>query len=496
MKQVATAILVTDESELSRTMAARVQAGHVGPLAVVGNHEPHQKPAGSTFIHAESLWSTAAVKELLRWFQSTSAEFLCLMHDRGPQLFAAGLRRMVEAASDSGAALVYGDYMESTPDGAMRAHPLVDYQRGSIRDDFDLGLVWLMSRKALLQVQDSLADAASPLTFGALYDLRLRLSERGALVRLPEPLYQVAARDERTLTQKMFDYVNPKNRDYQIEMERVATAHLKRIGAFLTPPNSPLVCDDTNYPCRATVIIPVRNRVGTVADAVRSALSQETKFDFNVIVVDNHSTDGTTAALADIAKKDKRLHHIIPSRFDLGIGGCWNEAVYSPLCGRIAAQLDSDDLYDGTGILQRIVDEFDRKPYAMVIGSYTTVSFDLKPLPPGLIDHREWSDDNGMNNALRISGLGAPRAYHVPTLRSFGFPNVSYGEDYAAVLRLTRSYPVGRIYESLYWCRRWEGNTDSSLSLEMKNRYDVYKDRLRSLEIDARRQLIGSKNKK
>ena len=226
---------------------------------------------------------------------------------------------------------------------------------------------------------------------------------------------------------------------------------------------------------------------------MRSALSQEIAGDFNVIVVDNHSTDGTTKLLEDLAKKEQRLKHIVPSRSDLGIGGCWNEAIHAPVCGRFAVQLDSDDIYDGTAVLARILAEFDREPYAMVIGSYTTVNFSLQPLPPGLIDHREWSDENGCNNALRIAGLGAPRAYHVPTLRQTGFPNVSYGEDYAVVLRLSRSYRVGRIYDSLYWCRRWEGNTDSALSLEMKNRYDVYKDRLRSLEIAARRQLNGNK---
>lgn len=240
------------------------------------------------------------------------------------------------------------------------------------------------------------------------------------------------------------------------------------------------------FPVTASVVIPVRNRCRTIKDAVASALSQKTEFPFNVVVIDNHSDDGTTGILAEIANRDKRLVHLVPQRNDLLIGGCWNEALYSAVCGKYAVQLDSDDIYDGTGVLARIVAEFARKPYAMVIGSYTTVRFDLTHLPPGLIDHREWTDENGMNNALRIAGLGAPRAYHVPTLRRYGFPNVSYGEDYAVVLRLSRSWPVGRIYDSLYWCRRWDENSDSGLPPETVNRYDHYKDTLRSMEIAVR----------
>ena len=492
-RKVAVAVRMTDEAELSRTLVALQRSELVGECALVAPEEPRQKPEGLAFIHAVGPWGSAVVGDLLRWFCTTKAEYLCLIQESGPLLFPQGLLRMACAAADSRAAMVYGDYGESGGEGGVSAHPLVDYQTGSVRDDFDFGPVWFMGGTYLRRLAEELKKNAVPLTFGALYDLRLRLAESGPLVRLPEPLYLVPKREARTLTQKMFDYVDPKNRDYQGEMERVATAHLKRIGALLTPPHAPLAPDDAVYPCRASIVIPVRNRVGTIADAVRSALSQEIAGDFNVIVVDNHSTDGTTKLLEDLAKKEQRLKHIVPSRSDLGIGGCWNEAIHAPVCGRFAVQLDSDDIYDGTAVLARILAEFDREPYAMVIGSYTTVNFSLQPLPPGLIDHREWSDENGCNNALRIAGLGAPRAYHVPTLRQTGFPNVSYGEDYAVVLRLSRSYRVGRIYDSLYWCRRWEGNTDSALSLEMKNRYDVYKDRLRSLEIAARRQLNGNK---
>jgi glycosyltransferase involved in cell wall biosynthesis len=271
-------------------------------------------------------------------------------------------------------------------------------------------------------------------------------------------------------------------------MEAVATAHLKRIKAWLPPPAAKLVDDNSRFPVECSVVIPVRNRVRTVAEAVGSALTQEADFSFNVIVVDNHSTDGTSDALRDLAKKTDRLVHIVASRQDLGIGGCWNEAIFSPQCGRYAVQLDSDDLYSSRDVLSRIIAEFRRGHYAAVIGSYTIVDFSLKQIPPGLIDHREWTPENGHNNALRIGGLGAPRAFHVPTLRTIAFPNVSWGEDYAVALRLSREYPLGRIYDSLYWCRRWEGNSDHALPLDMQNRYANYKDRLRSIEIVARQQ--------
>jgi glycosyltransferase involved in cell wall biosynthesis len=278
--------------------------------------------------------------------------------------------------------------------------------------------------------------------------------------------------------------VDPKNRNYQIEMETIASAHLKRIGAWLEPRfERPPVPTET-FPVRASVIIPVRNRERTILDAVQSVLSQKTNFEFNVIVVDNHSTDRTTEILRGVS--DARLVHIVPKRTDLRIGGCWNEAIYSTYCGRYAVQLDSDDLYLNDRVLERIVGELESGPYAMVIGSYSMVDFSLSPIPPGLIDHREWTRDNGRNNALRINGLGAPRAFDASVLRGIGFPNVSYGEDYAVALRISRDYEIGRIYDSLYLCRRWEGNTDSALPLETANRYDAYKDWVRTVEIEAR----------
>jgi glycosyltransferase involved in cell wall biosynthesis len=316
-----------------------------------------------------------------------------------------------------------------------------------------------------------------------LYDLRLRLSEKHAIVRIPEPLYSASMSDARPTGEKQFDYVDPRNRDYQIEMERIATAHLKRIGACL-PPQFDEVPVDENFPVKASLVIPVRNRERTILEAVQSALVQSTEFEFNVIVVDNQSTDRTTEILRGIS--DSRVKHIVPERRDLGIGGCWNEAIYSKDCGQYVVQLDSDDLYINDSVLHRIVAELEAGPYAMVIGSYTMVDFSLKAIPPGLIDHREWTRDNGRNNALRINGLGAPRAFNTSVLRRIGFPNVSYGEDYAVALRISRDYEIGRIYESLYLCRRWEGNSDSALPLEVANRYDLYKDWLRTIEFQAR----------
>ncbi len=384
--------------------------------------------------------------------------------DPGPRMFD----RMAQVMRESGAGWVYADAV---------GHPHIDYQRGSIRDGFDFGAVVGISVEAARQ-----SGIDSTLKWGALYDLRLRISENHAIVRIPEPLYSASMTDARPTGEKQFDYVDPRNRDYQIEMERIATAHLKRIGAWLEPQFDQVPVAET-FPVKASVVIPVRNRERTILDAVQSALVQSGDFEFNVIVVDNHSTDRTTEILRGIS--DLRVKHIVPERRDLGIGGCWNEAIYSKDCGQYVVQLDSDDLYLNSA-LRRIVTELEAGPYAMVIGSYTMVDFSLKEIPPGLIDHREWTRDNGRNNALRINGLGAPRAFNTSVLRRIGFPNVSYGEDYAVALRISRDYEIGRIYESLYLCRRWEGNSDSALPLEVANRYDLYKDWLRTVEIQAR----------
>jgi GT2 family glycosyltransferase len=377
--------------------------------------------------------------------------------------------RMIQVMRDTGAGWVYSD---------SSGHPRINYQPGSIRDNFDFG--------AVVAVRADAFQEGAETHWSSLYDLRLRLSGKFPVVRIAEPLYSASVADTRPTGQKQFDYVDPRNRDYQIEMERIATAHLKRIGAYLEPRFEAVPRPADSFPVRASVVIPVRNRERTILDAVNSVLAQKTDFDFNVIVVDNHSTDRTTELLRSVG--DLRLVHMIPGRSDLGIGGCWNEAIYSAQCGRYAVQLDSDDLYAGDTVLARIVAELESGPYAMVIASYTMVDFSLKEIPPGLIDHREWTRENGRNNALRINGLGAPRAFDTSVLRRIGFPNVSYGEDYAVALRISRDFEIGRIYDSVYLCRRWEGNTDTALPLETANRYDAYKDWLRTVEIQARQQ--------
>ena len=413
-------------------------------------------------------YSSVSIRELI---DAADADVLFIGDPRvsiepGPHMFD----RVARVIHETGAGWVYADAV---------GHPRIDYQSGSIRDGFDFGPVVAISIQA---ARESGID--SDWKWGGLYDLRLRIAEKNSIVRIPEPLYSAALTDARPTGEKQFDYVDPRNRDYQSEMERIATAYLKRIGAWLPPHFEQVPAAAETFPVKASVVIPVRNRERTILEAVRSALAQRTDFAFNVIVVDNHSTDRTAEILREIG--DARVKPIVPERRDLGIGGCWNEAIYSADCGQYAVQLDSDDLYINDGVLRRIVAELETGPYAMVIGAYTMVDFALKEIPPGLIDHREWSRDNGRNNALRINGLGAPRAFNTSLLRRIGFPNVSYGEDYAVALRISRDYAIGRIYDSVYLCRRWEGNSDSALPLEIANRYDAYKDWLRTIEIQAR----------
>lgn len=384
----------------------------------------------------------------------------------GPRLF----ERMAQVMADTGAGWVYSDAV---------GHPRIDYRPGSLRDGFDFGPVVAISVPAARE-----AGFEEGLKWGVLYDLRLRLSERWPVVRIPEPLYAASLAETRPSSEAQFDYVDPKNRDYQLDMERLATEHLRRIGALLPPRFEPVPPPEEPFPVEASVVIPVRNRERTILDAVGSALSQQAPFPFTVLVVDNHSTDATTEMLRGV--RDPRLVHVIPERRDLGIGGCWDEALFHARCGRYAVQLDSDDLYLDENVLARIVGELQRGPYAMVVASYTMVDFALNEIPPGVVDHREWTRENGRNNALRVNGFGAPRAFDTTALRRVGFPNVSYGEDYAVALRMSRDYEIGRIYESVYLCRRWEGNSDSALPLETQNRYDAYKDWLRTVEVAAR----------
>ncbi|PKN60460.1 MAG: glycosyl transferase [Deltaproteobacteria bacterium HGW-Deltaproteobacteria-11] len=428
--------------------------------------------------------------------------YLLLIQDCAEIEWGPGaLERLIDAAETTKAGMIYSDYYELQA-GRRLEHPVNDYQPGSIRDDFNFGPVRLISVAA---VRSSLKKygAIADLSHAGLYDLRLKVSTDYPLFHLQEYLYTKMAgtngplpahdsgkREGRPVSEeKHFAYVDPRHQAVQREMEAAATAHLKRIGAWMKPAFKDIPAPGLRFPVEASVIIPVRNRRRTVADAVHSALSQKTDFAFNVICVDNHSTDGTTKVLSGLARKFPVLKHLIPQRTDLGIGGCWNEAIFADCCGRISVQLDSDDLYSGPHTVQKIVDLFRSSPCAMVIGAYTLVDEHLETIPPGLIDHREWTDDNGRNNAVRINGLGAPRAFRTALVRQTGFLNVSYGEDYAMVLRLLREYRLGRIYENLYLCRRWEGNTDADLPVEKANRNDAFKDKIRTLEIMARQTL-------
>lgn len=394
--------------------------------------------------------------------------------------------RMIAIAEDTGADMLYADHyrLVNAPDGSQirKRHPLIECQKGALRNDFDFGSVLVFRTGSFRR---AVAQMDVDYEYAALYDLRLRMEK---IVHINEYLYTDAETDNRKSGEKQFDYVDPRNRDVQIEMEKVCTAHLKRIGAYLEPDfKEPDSCGlGGTFPVTASVVIPVFNRLRTVGDAVESALSQECAFPFNVIVVDNHSTDGTTDLLSSIAARDPRLIHVIPERNDLGIGGCWNMAVHHEMCGEYAVQLDSDDVYSGPDTLQKIVDAFRQQKCAMVVGTYQMTDFQMNPIPPGIIDHREWTEDNGRNNALRINGLGAPRAFWTPLLRTINLPNTSYGEDYALGLRISREYRIGRIYDVLYCCRRWEGNSDAALDVEKVNANNLYKDRIRTWELEAR----------
>ena len=394
--------------------------------------------------------------------------------------------RMIAIAEDTGADMLYADHyrLVNAPDGSQirKRHPLIECQKGALRNDFDFGSVLVFRTGSFRR---AVAQMDVDYEYAALYDLRLRMEK---IVHINEYLYTDVETDNRKSGEKQFDYVNPRNRDVQIEMEKVCTAHLKRIGAYLEPDfKEPDSCGlGGTFPVTASVVIPVFNRLRTVGDAVESALSQECAFPFNVIVVDNHSTDGTTDLLSSIAARDPRLIHVIPERNDLGIGGCWNMAVHHEMCGEYAVQLDSDDVYSGPDTLRKIVDAFRQQKCAMVVGTYQMTDFQMNPIPPGIIDHREWTEDNGRNNALRINGLGAPRAFWTPLLRTINLPNTSYGEDYALGLRISREYRIGRIYDVLYCCRRWEGNSDAALDIEKVNANNLYKDRIRTWELEAR----------
>lgn len=396
------------------------------------------------------------------------------------------LERMYDYLSAPQCSMVYADHYK-TIKGERTPHPVIDYQLGSVRDDFDFGSL-LMFRTDYLKRAINEIEAEKEYQHSALYALRLALSRYGELTHIREFLYTETEIDLRKSGEKQFDYVDPRNRQVQIEREEVFTRHLKKIGAYLKPGMMTVDLKEGEFSHEASIIIPVRNRARTINDAIRSVLEQETSFPFNLIIIDNHSTDGTSEIIEQY-KNDNRVIHLIPERTDLGIGGCWNLGINHPQCGRFAIQLDSDDLYSSPHTVQTIVDKFYKEQCAMVIGSYRMTDFTLQTLPPGVIDHKEWTDENGHNNALRINGLGAPRAFFTPLLRKIRVPNTSYGEDYALGLAFSRQYRIGRIYNVLYLCRRWEGNSDAALSIEKINQNNNYKDSLRTLEIKLRQAM-------
>lgn len=397
------------------------------------------------------------------------------------QLGMYALERMMRIMDDSGAGMIYADHYQ-IKEGQQVAAPVIDYQQGSLRDDFDFGSVLLFNTAKL---KEAAGRMQADYRFAGLYDLRLKLSQKESLVHMNEYLYSEVELDTRKSGEKMFDYVDPKNRDRQIEMEQACTEHLKEIGGYLEPKFEPIAFEKGDFAYEASVIIPVRNRIRTIRDAIRSVLSQQTDFKFNLIIIDNHSTDGTTEAI-DEFKEDDRVIHLIPERNDLGIGGCWNLGIHHPLCGKFAVQLDSDDVYKDEKTLTTMVRTFYEQNCAMVVGTYMMTDFHMNMIAPGIIDHKEWTPENGRNNALRINGLGAPRAFYTPVLREIKVPNTSYGEDYALGLNFSRKYQIGRVYDVVYLCRRWDDNSDASLDINKMNAHNLYKDRIRTWELQAR----------
>lgn len=463
MKKITCFVPYIDEAQAGKTLTALLQSQLVDKVVCL--EQPVFKSETIREIAAETNTDYALV-----YTKTTTLELGYL-----------ALERLLQIAQDTEAGMVYADHFQVKGDEQVKA-PVIDYQKGSLRDDFDFGSVLFFNAKAL---KESVSRMTESYLHAGLYDLRLKLSQRYALVHANEYLYSEVEEDNRKSGEKQFDYVDPRNRDRQIEMEKACTQHLKEIGGYLEPNFKDIDFNQGDFEVEASVIIPVRNRAATISAAIESVLKQQTSFKFNIIIIDNHSTDGTTEAI-DAFKADERVVHLVPERNDLGIGGCWNYGVNDARCGKFAVQLDSDDLYKDEHTLQTIVNAFYEQKCAMVIGSYMMTDFDLNELPPGVIDHKEWTPDNGRNNALRINGLGAPRAFYTPVLRAIGLPNTSYGEDYAMGLNISRQYQIGRIYDVLYLCRRWGGNSDAALSIEKVNANNLYKDRIRTWELEAR----------
>jgi hypothetical protein len=441
------------------------------------------KPAGNfDMVHVNNMFGSETVELIAK---NTGTDYALILTNEEQYSFGQfSMDRYCYVAENTNAGLVYSDYHE-TKQKVAYPHPVIDYQKGSLRDDFNFGYLLFYKTEA---IKDAAERSGKNYKYAGFYNLRLKCSQKYDIIRIPEYLYSTIESDARKSGVKQFDYVDPKNREVQLEMEAACTEHLKDIGAYLEPKFNTIDIDHDSFEIEASVIIPVKNRSKTISDAIDSVLKQVTDFKFNLFVVDNYSNDGTTEKIDAYAEKDDRVIHLTPLRKDLGIGGCWNEAVHHKNCGRFAVQLDSDDVYTNENTLQKMIDTFKTEKCAMVIGTYKMTNFNLEDIPPGIIDHKEWTPDNGRNNALRINGLGAPRAFYTPLLRKYKIPNVSYGEDYALGLMISRDYQIGRIYEPIYTCRRWEGNTDAALDIPKQNAHNTYKDRIRTIELIARQR--------
>lgn len=474
-----------DAQQANQTVAGLKSNDFTARIFLLKSEESDETISGCETLKIEGLTSTATMKAIA---EAATADYVLLYTKYNTlKMGMFAQERMVKLAEDSQADMLYADHYQVVGNVKTNA-PVIDYQFGSLRDDFDFGSVILFRTSAL-------KSAASKMTknykFAGLYDLRLRLSQAGDIMHINEYLYSDVELDTRKSGEKIFDYVDPRNRDRQIEMEDACTEHLKAIGGYLEPKFDKIEFDKGDFEYEASVIIPVRNRIRTIRDAIKSVLSQKTDFKFNLIVIDNGSTDGTTEAIDEFAA-DERVIHIVPTRDDLGIGGCWNLGVHHPKCGKFAVQLDSDDVYSDENTLTTMVNAFYEQNCGMVVGTYMMTDFNMNMIAPGIIDHKEWTPENGRNNALRINGLGAPRAFYTPLLREVKVPNTSYGEDYALGLNISRNYQIGRVYSVVYNCRRWDDNSDASLDIVKMNAHNLYKDRIRTWELQAR----IAKNKK
>lgn len=479
MKTINCFIPFSSQAQVSETVKGLRACEHVKSIYLLATEKNQEAVEGCELLPVTSLNASATLHAIA---DRSDADYTLLYTKYTTlELGYFALERMVRIADDSQAGMAYADSYHVT-DGKQEKAPVIDYQYGSLRDDFNFGSLLLFNAAAF-------REAASRMTtdfqFAGLYDLRLKLSQKASLVHINEYLYSEVENDNRKSGEKIFDYVDPKNRGVQIEMEAACTEHLKAIGGYLEPRFENIAFDEGNFEYEASVIIPVRNRVRTIADAIESVLKQQTNFKFNLIIIDNHSTDGTTEAIDRFAA-DERVVHLIPERNDLGIGGCWNLGVHHPKCGKFAVQLDSDDVYKDEYTLQTMVNAFYEQNCGMVVGTYMMTDFHMNMIAPGIIDHKEWTPENGRNNALRINGLGAPRAFYTPLLRKVKVPNTSYGEDYALGLNISRRYQIGRVYDVVYLCRRWDDNSDASLSIEKMNANNLYKDRIRTWELQAR----------